>query len=196
MRKITSGKVRGSGKLWSTLRMTKRVAPSLAGLFLIAAIGGCSSSAKPAALPTTPTPSAATPSAAAASVPGAFNIAWQDSSFASSGCPAGSAKDAVCYAGSASGQLPVIGTVTLSRSVVTSGPEDANGCVNAVTDGTLTSAGGVLTFHATGNLCTNQVATYTLTSSSGTGTLAGLTVTGTITNNAGDELWAGKVTTG
>jgi hypothetical protein len=174
--------------------MRRRTATTLAVLLLTTAtaLAACSSASPTAAnsapAPTTP---AATSAAPTASGPTAFNLDWDQSDFSQSTCPAAHAAS-TCYSGTAAGTLPAIGKITLQRSVYATGPEDANGCLTAITDGTLTNSTGALTFHATGKLC-DLLATYALTSSHGTGAFAGVSVTGTITNNAGAETWTGTL---
>jgi hypothetical protein len=172
--------------------MTKRALSGLAAVLLVAIAGGCSSAAA-SAKPVDSAKPVASAGPVASAKPATFHVDWMQSDFVQSSCPSAHATATACFSGTAAGTLPEIGPVALQRTVYTTGPEDAKGCLTAVTDGTLTASDGVLTFHATGTLC-DQLATYQLTKSSGTGSLAGLTVTGTITNDSGSETWSGTVT--
>jgi hypothetical protein len=124
----------------------------------------------------------------------AFDLDWDESNFSGIGCP-DDHPTASCYGGSATVTLPVIGAVTLRRTVVAgdAARSAAPGCITADTDGTLTAVqGGTLTIHGAGDLC-GAFASYTLTSSNGTGTLAGVTIHAKVTNNAGKEHWKGTI---
>jgi hypothetical protein len=180
--------------------MTNRALRALAAVLFIAVAGGCSSADATAAPATSTQPSHVQPSptsspspSPSATVAGGVTVEWSQSEFASSGCPAAHATADPCFAGTAMGTLPRIGTVALHRTVYTTGPMDAKGCQDVISDGTLARSTGVLTFRATGTLC-DALATYRITSSKGTGKLAGVTIAGTITNNAGAETWTVAVT--
>jgi hypothetical protein len=157
-----------------------RIVVALATVVLLAA---CSS---PAAAPPTPTTTG----------PLSFTLVWDNSNFSASTCPADH-PTAFCYAGTADGTLPIAGHVRLQRRVYTgentSGTTASAGCVTAVTDGTLTADNGAtLAIHGVGMLC-GGLATYTLTSGTGTSSLTGVVLAGTITNDSGAEKWAGTV---
>ena len=144
-------------------------------------LGGCTAT-------TGPQPRAASP------VPGAaFDLDWDDSDFGIVACP-DDHPTASCYGGSAVATLPVVGAVTLRRTVwAGDAPRSAPpGCITADTDGTLTAPSGRLPIHGTGSLC-GALASYTLTSGTGTGTLAGVTIHAQVTNNSGAEHWKGVV---
>jgi hypothetical protein len=143
-------------------------------------LGACATSPRPGA---TPAPTS-----------GAIDLDWDQSSFSPMACPAGH-PTAVCYGGMAKATLPVAGAVTLRRTVV-SEPDTAAGpgCDRATSDGTLTDAtGGTLPLHAEGKLC-SLLATYALTTKAGTGSLSGVVIQGTITNNGGAEHWTATIT--
>lgn len=164
-------------------------------------LGGCTATTGPqprAAGPSTAapagSPASATAAATAGPVPGAaFDLDWDDSDFGIVACP-DDHPTASCYGGSAVATLPVVGAVTLHRTVwAGDAPRSAPpGCITADTDGTLTAPGGTLPIHGTGSLC-GALASYTLTSGTGTGTFAGVTIQAQVTNNSGAEHWKGVV---
>jgi hypothetical protein len=163
-----------------------RIAVALATVALLAACSSPTAAPSPTAGPPTP----------AATGPVQFTLSWDNSNFSASTCPADH-PTAFCYAGTADGTLPIVGHVQLQRRVYTgentSGATTSPGCVTAVTDGTLTADNGAtLAIHGVGELC-GGLATYTLTSGTGTRSLTGVVLTGTITNDSGAEEWAGTV---
>jgi hypothetical protein len=161
-------------------------------------LGGCTATTGPrprAASPSPATPTGSPAGAATAStVPGAaFDLDWDDSDFGIVACP-DDHPTASCYGGSAVATLPVVGALTLRRTVwAGDAPRSAPpGCITADTDGTLTAPSGSLPIHGTGSLC-GALASYALTSGTGTGTLAGVTIHAQVTNNSGAEHWKGVI---
>ena len=118
------------------------------------------------------------------------HVDFTDSQFGGSDCPADHPL-ATCFSGTGTAALPGVGTLHLSRQVVSgdqsrSAPQD---CEPADTTGTVKDDhGGTARVSGTGTLC-GLLATYSLLVDRGTGSLAGLRVTGTITNNGGAETW-------
>lgn len=169
-------------------------------------LAGCSRTADPDAPPrprATPIAPATAPSATLRPVAppppegfsgsGAFMMTWRDVKVVPTLCPAAHPL-ASCFAATASGTLPVVGDVTLARSmIVGDGPSAApSGCVTAVSDGTLTNPTGTITFHADGDLC-GRIASFTITSASGAGSLVGFELRGLIVNDSTTETWTGQV---
>jgi len=124
---------------------------------------------------------------------GAFTVDWTGTNLATARCPAGHAT-ATCYTATASGTIPVLGRVSLVRSIAAGDGQAIapSGCVNATTDGTLLGTTGQFTFHADGLLCGKSSA-YTVTSSRGTGSVGGYQLHGQILTNAGSEIWSGQL---
>lgn len=147
-------------------------------------------SADPSPTPTMPLPP---PPSTDFTGSGAFATTWDRVAFRPAACPTGHPL-ASCFAGTASGKLPIAGEVLLARSmIVGDGPSPApSGCVTATTDGTVASAAGGFSFHADGRLC-GRVSTFVITSSVGSGTLASFRVWGVIVNDAVTETWTGEV---
>jgi hypothetical protein len=108
-------------------------------------------------------------------------------------CPPGHPL-ATCFGGTAHAVLPIAGGVTLARTeTVGDAPGPApSGCVNAESDGRLTSPTGAISFHATGALC-GQLATFTVTTSAGTGSLARFQLQANLANDAITEIWTGQL---
>jgi hypothetical protein len=125
--------------------------------------------------------------------PGAFVVTWAGAKFIVVTCPT-THPTATCYTGTASANLPIIGRASLNRTVEV-GDESAiapPGCVTAVTDGTVTSATGAFTFHASGLLC-ERTSAFTLTSSRGTGSMSGYALNAQIINDSTSETWTGEI---
>jgi hypothetical protein len=161
--------------------------------------GHPSTPAGPAVPGPSPTPSAIPPSptpplpSAGFSGPGAFVVTWSGTTFVNTTCPAAH-PTATCYSGSASASLPTIGRVVLARTVE-AGDGTAiapSGCVDALTDGTITSSTGTLTFHAAGLLC-GRASTYTVTASKGAGSMGGYMIEAQIVNDSVSETWSGQI---
>jgi hypothetical protein len=128
--------------------------------------------------------------------PSSFTVTWTDAAVTTTPC-AKNHPTALCYTGTASATLPVIGDVTLDRTIIV-GDETGtppSGCVTEEIDGTLTNPDGVLHFIATGNLC-GRTSSTTVVSSAGTGSLADYTLHAQITNDSIAETWFGEIVTG
>jgi hypothetical protein len=124
--------------------------------------------------------------------PAAFKakvVTFDDSSFASVGCPKTHAL-ANCFSGTGSATLSPLGKISIARTVVSGDQKRSvpSGCDAADTVGTLTGAAGKANISGTGTLC-GAVATYTLLVDGGSGSFAKLHVTGTIHNDGGAESW-------
>lgn len=125
--------------------------------------------------------------------PGAFAMTWSAVAFVSTTCPSAH-PTATCYSGRATGDLPIMGRVTVDRMVaVGDGVGVApSGCVTAETDGVISGATGALTFHATGLLC-GRTSAYTVTQSRGSGGMSGYRLDAQIINTTSTETWSGKI---
>jgi hypothetical protein len=147
---------------------------------LLASASCSSASAKPAA------PVGSTTSAAGK----VTHVDFADAQFSASTCPKDHAL-ANCFSGAGSATLSGVGRVTIARTVVSGDQKRGapDGCDPADTTGVLKDArGGSARISGTGTLC-GLLAKYTLLVDGGTGSLAGLHITGSITNNGGAESW-------
>ena len=136
------------------------------------------------------TPTAAHSSALTSAAATTTHVDFADSQFSASNCPKAHAL-ANCFSGTGSATLPHLGRVTISRTVVSGDQQRTvpSGCDPADTTGVLKDAkGGTAQISGSGSLC-GLLAKYTLVVDRGTGFLAGLRITGSITNNGGAEAW-------
>ena len=92
----------------------------------------------------------------------------------------------------------MIGHVTLARMVAAGAgigsatDNTSSGCVDAVTDGIVTSSTGRLAFHATGLLC-GETSAYTVVTSNGFGSMSGDLLRAEIVNDSVSETWSGEI---
>jgi len=176
----------------------------LLALTLVGFVAACSSSTthaaptlRPAPIKSSAQPSPLVPPSPPQSAgfvgPDSFDLDWNAVTFTSTACSAGH-PTANCYVGTGNAKLPVVGQVTLARTVIVGDApgSPAPGCVTADTDGTVTSPTGRLTFQANGQLCGRSSA-FTVYASTGTGSMAGYVLHAEIINDSTTESWFGQL---